>query len=110
MFPMLLAEQLAAPFNFYFGGKMQRGIRHSSELYGLTYEFGLHDRAIAYQTACELMSQTTAVIITASTTRYALWVSLRSPIYSKLAPSGNQTASRALPVAHRQNWHLALAG
>jgi hypothetical protein len=81
---MLLAEQLVEPFNFYFGGAVRQGIRHGSELYGLTHEFNLRTRSKAYQTACELMNQTTAVIMTASETRYAIWVNLRSPLYSNL--------------------------
>ncbi|MBD2104993.1 hypothetical protein [Leptolyngbya sp. FACHB-261] len=82
--PAIVREQQLQPFNFYLEGALQKGIRHEGELYGLAHEFSLQSRLQAYHLAYGLAVKGVPVMITISETRYAVWVSLRSPIYQNL--------------------------
>ncbi len=76
--PAVMPEQQLSSFNFYREDDIHEGIWHEGNVYSLNQEFSVRSRLAAYQFAYELAEQGAAVLITISTSRYAVWVGLRA--------------------------------
>lgn len=86
--PIILSEQIVLPFKFWFNHSLQEGIHHQDELYCQLTSFPPSDRAKAYHLSCRLAQTGTIVLLTLSSQRCGLWVSLRSPL-ARSVLSGN---------------------
>lgn len=82
--PLVVDEKLLHPFQFYMGSAVEEGVRYESELYGFVHQFAPEFKLQACQLACELILQGALVIVSTSSTRCVVWVSLRSPSYPAL--------------------------
>jgi hypothetical protein len=86
--PIILSEDKVFPFKFWFANTLQEGIHHQDELYCRLTTFSAGDRAKAYHLSCRLAQTGAIVILTLSTQRCGLWVSLRTPL-ARSVLSGN---------------------
>jgi hypothetical protein len=86
--PTVVPESAGSLFRFLQQGKLREGARFEEEVYGLIKPFNLVQRQQAYQVAWALTEQKVPFILTASETRYGVWVCLRSPTYSVLLNQG----------------------
>jgi hypothetical protein len=85
MLPILVPEHQICIFSFYFGGKMHKGTCHAGELYCKLEDFDISQRAKVYELGCKLANAGNQVMISSASRRYRIWVSLRSPYYSKVS-------------------------
>lgn len=77
MVPLTIDEKQIAQFKFYFNHSVRTGMEYDLELYGLVSEVLPNARLEAYRMGCELLLQGLPILVTASRSRYALWLKLR---------------------------------
>lgn len=77
--PLVINEDVVTLFK-YWQGELQEGMRCGQELYRHFRSFGRHDRLRAYDLGWKLAQAGHPVCVTCSNQRYAIWVSLRSPL------------------------------
>jgi hypothetical protein len=82
--PEILDESTIAKFRFHQTGQLLEGVRYNGELYGLVEAFESIYRLQAYCLAWMLSEDQIPNILTTSETRFAVWVNIRSPQYSRL--------------------------
>lgn len=80
----IVDEQIERLFRFYKDGCLYQGINYGGELYGLVQAYRPSQKPQAYQLALALLEQQVPAILTLSSNRCGLWVSLRSPTYDVL--------------------------
>ncbi|MBF2072629.1 MAG: hypothetical protein IGS50_02540 [Synechococcales cyanobacterium C42_A2020_086] len=77
--PTLVQEEAGAVFRFFLNGRLRQGIRYGQELYGWVAE--CLPTAVNGLTPflSSLAQQQVPFVLTVSSRRYAIWISLRSP-------------------------------
>lgn len=79
--PTLLSKSQINTFEFYWEGRLRRGMSISGRLYALLSDFSHEDRTLAYEKGCQLAQAADDVVLTASSDlnpQYQLWLRLAS--------------------------------
>lgn len=76
--PAIIPQQSVKPFNFYFSGKVCKGMNYQGKLYRFCHIFQGARRAEAFALACKLSAQGAETLITVSQEFYSVWLDLRS--------------------------------
>ncbi|MFZ9740067.1 MAG: hypothetical protein ACO3EZ_18935 [Prochlorotrichaceae cyanobacterium] len=79
MLPIIIDESNVSPFKFWFENALQDGIHHQDELYCRLSSFSAKERSKAYHLGCKIAQSGTVVVLTLSSDRCGLWISLRDP-------------------------------
>lgn len=102
--PTLLSESQINVFEFYWEGRLRRGMSIGGRLYALLSDFSHADRTIAYEKGCQLAQSADDVVLTASSDlnpQYQLWLRLASQNRRWLEDANNgggQKAEQAVEV------------
>jgi hypothetical protein len=96
--PTILPEEEAHWFRVYQNCCVQECLRYKHEYYGLAHDFKNADRLQAYQFAWALAKQGIPLLLTVSTSRYVIWVKLRSPAYARLPKQSKWLLKMVLPL------------
>ena len=86
---LLINEKLVTLFKFWQDGGIQDGMRCGQELFCQVSKFGRNARNKAFEQACQLSQRGSKVVITAGSSDYTVWLSLRSPDASDVLASEN---------------------
>lgn len=78
LFPSVIDEGLVHLFKYWDQGVLQ-GMRIGGELYTLLKSYPAEERLKAYSDAQEQIEAGESMCITASKSRYSVWLKLRSP-------------------------------
>jgi hypothetical protein len=86
---LLIDEQFVSQFKYWRAGRVHRGMRFRNDLFEYTSQFQQDQRHQAFELAWELAQAGRDIVVTASATRYIVWVNLREPNSSMLVGRGN---------------------
>jgi hypothetical protein len=82
--PQLLPEVEAQGFQFCWGKRLQAGILHRGQFYGLLQRWQIESQLQAYQIAWTLAQRDVVCMITRSPEHYAVWINLKTPAATTL--------------------------
>lgn len=86
---VVISESSVSHFKFTLNGQIYRGIRDSSELYGMCLEFGAELDFSASRLLLTLINRSIPFVLTVSEQQHIIWISLRSQsCRSLLSPTG----------------------
>lgn len=74
MLPTVLSESLVHLVDASQNTPSSQEMCHQGKCYKLFQAFGTHDRLKAYTVSCDLSEKGMTVLVTASKSRYAIWV------------------------------------
>jgi len=74
---LLIDEQFVSQFKYWRAGQVRTGMRFRNNLFEYISQFKQNQRHQAFALAWELAQTGRDVIVTASATRYIVWVNLR---------------------------------
>ena len=86
---LLIDEQFVSQFKYWRAGRVHRGMRFRNDLFEYTSQFQQDQRHQAFELAWELAQAGRDIVVTASATRYIVWVNLREPNSSMLVGRGS---------------------
>lgn len=87
MLPLILDEQQAFTFKFWFDNQIQTGMHYQNELFCRIAVFDVQQRPQVYKTACKLAQQGIGLAVSCSQTSCCLWGNLRDEMVKKLLTS-----------------------
>jgi hypothetical protein len=86
MLPNVVCENLVQGSSLSLESTPAQDIHYQGNCYRLNRAFSMHGRLEAYNLGCNLAEQGSLVLITASRSRYAVWVEARSALNWVTAP------------------------
>ena len=81
MIPSVIREDLVNLFKYWNDG-VRDGMNLSGELYAHVRSYANESRLEAYQLGCELAEKGMQVCLTCSSSRYAVWINLKSTAFA----------------------------
>ena len=80
--PKIIQEKILSPFYFYSEETVLEAVTYECEIHGLVKQLDIAQRLQAYQLSWALSAKDIPHLMTASSSRVAIWIRLRSPTYS----------------------------
>ncbi len=86
--PLVVKEATLFTFKFWLNDQIQDGMHHQQEMFCRLHTVAPQWRAQLYQFGCKLSQSGTPVVISLSSERCSLWVSLRDPLVKSVLIEG----------------------